>query len=66
MAGVVLQIGLLIIGGLIWRYAQPAGLSAQTVRSVLTSLVYYLLLPAFALLVLWQVKWNNSFIIIMN
>ena len=64
MAGVVLQIGLLIIGGLIWRYAQPAGLSAQTVRSVLTSLVYYLLLPAFALLVLWQVEWNNSFIII--
>lgn len=64
MASVVLQIGLLIIGGLIWRYTQPAGISAQTVRSVLTSLVYYLLLPAFALLVLWQVKWDNSFIII--
>ncbi len=64
MSGVVLQIGLLIIGGLIWRHFQPAGLSAHTVRSVLTSLVYYLLLPAFALLVLWQIQWNNAFIII--
>jgi predicted permease len=64
MEAVVLQIGLLICGGLIWRYAQPAGLSAQTVRSVLTSLVYYLLLPAFALLVLWTVKWDRAFLVI--
>lgn len=39
--------------GVGWRILKPAGLSAEQTRLVLTSFVYYLLLPAMVLEVLW-------------
>jgi predicted permease len=44
----------LIACGLAWRWAQPQGLDADTVRRAITSLVFVLLLPALVLDVLWQ------------
>jgi len=38
----------------VWRIAKPAGLSAEQTRLVLTTVVYYLLLPAMVLEVLWS------------
>lgn len=37
-----------------WRFAKPAGLSAEHTRQVLTTVVYYMLLPAMVLEVLWS------------
>jgi predicted permease len=37
-----------------WRFAKPAGLTAEQTRQVLTTVVYYLLLPAMVLEVLWS------------
>ena len=39
--------------GIVWRFAKPANLSVEQTRQVLTTLVYYLLLPAMVLEVLW-------------
>jgi predicted permease len=44
---------LLMACGAAWRGAKPAGLSAEQTRQVLTTVVYYLLLPAMVLEVLW-------------
>ncbi len=40
--------------GAVWRIVQPAGLSAEQTRQILTTVVYYLLLPAMVLAVLWK------------
>lgn len=45
---------LIIVCGAGWRFAKPAGLSAEQTRQVLTTVVYYLLLPAMILEVLWS------------
>ncbi|MDP1664605.1 MAG: AEC family transporter [Methylobacter sp.] len=45
---------LIIVCGAGWRIAKPAGLSAEQTRRVLTTVVYYLLLPAMVLEVLWS------------
>lgn len=37
-----------------WRMIKPAGLTAEQTRHVLTTVVYYLLLPAMVLEVLWS------------
>ena len=44
-----------------WRLAKPAGLSAGQTRQVLTTVVYYLLLPALVLEVLWSadIGWHS-------
>lgn len=52
--GTIVQMGALILCGLVWRMVRPAGLDAAETRKVLTSLVYYLLLPALVLAVLWK------------
>jgi predicted permease len=44
---------LLMACGVGWRVLTPEGLSAEQIRQVLTTLVYYLLLPAMVLDVLW-------------
>lgn len=54
MLSVILQMAGLIVCGIVWRYLKPAGLGHEQTRTVLTSLVYYLLLPALVLSVLWQ------------
>ncbi len=48
------QAVLCIACGILWRLIRPHGLSADITRQVITSLVYYLLLPALVLQVLWQ------------
>lgn len=54
MITTLLQMSALIACGAIWRYLRPGGISAELTRLVLTTLVYYLLLPAMVLEVLWQ------------
>lgn len=44
----------LILCGIVWRYVKPGGLDHEQTRKVLTSLVYYLLLPALVLSILWK------------
>jgi len=54
MVPVLLQMALLIACGVGWRVLRPGGLDPDDTRRVLTGLVYYLLLPALVLMVLWQ------------
>lgn len=54
MHSTLIQMTLLMACGVVWRIIRPAGLSAEHTRSVLTSFVYYLLLPAMVLEVLWS------------
>ena len=53
MQHVVIQMGFLILCGFAWRVIQPAGIGADTLRRTVTTLVYYLLLPALVLRLLW-------------
>jgi predicted permease len=52
---------LIMACGAAWRFAKPAGLSAEQTRQVLTAVVYYLLLPALVLEVLWtaDIGWHS-------
>jgi predicted permease len=50
----LIQMAALVLCGVVWRYAKPGGLDAGHTRTALTGLVYYLLLPALVLLVLWR------------
>jgi len=54
MLSVLTQMAALIACGMGWRYFKPHGLDVDHSRQVLTTLVYYLLLPALVLSVLWQ------------
>jgi len=54
MHTVILHMAALIACGVIWRLLRPGGLDADVTRRVLTSLVYYLLLPALVIQVLWK------------
>lgn len=54
MFDVLLQMGFLVVCGVVWRYAKPGGLDVDQIRSALTGLVYYLLLPALVMSVLWR------------
>ena len=47
--------------GTAWRFAKPSGLSAEQTRQVLTTVVYYWLLPAMVLEVLWSadIGWHS-------
>jgi hypothetical protein len=50
------QMALLVCAGLVWQWLRPGGLDAAQTRKVVTGVVYYLLLPALVLLVLWQAE----------
>lgn len=54
MVGVIGQMAALILCGLLWRVAKPGGMAADDLRVAVTTLVYYLLLPALVLDVLWR------------
>jgi predicted permease len=54
MHTVILHMTALIACGVAWRLFRPGGLDADSTRRVLTALVYYLLLPALVIQVLWQ------------
>jgi len=45
---------ILIACGVGWRYLAPGGVTAEQARHAITGVVYYLLLPALVLSVLWQ------------
>lgn len=53
MNSTLIQMTLLMACGVGWRLLGPGGLSAEQTRLVLTTFVYYLLLPALVLDVLW-------------
>ena len=54
MTSTLLQMAIIIACGAVWRIFTPLGLNAQQTRQVLTTLVYYLFLPALVLNVLWH------------
>lgn len=54
MQSTLIQMTLLMASGIFWRLAQPAGLTAEQTRKVLTTVVYYFFLPALVLEVLWS------------
>ena len=54
MIQVMGQMAALIGGGVPWRWLHPGGLDADRARPAIATLVYYLLLPALILSVLWQ------------
>ena len=64
MFEVLLQMAGLILCGVGWRLFRPAGLEPVHTRKVLTSLVYYLLLPALVLSVLWKAQLGGTTLLI--
>jgi len=64
MLEVLLQMAGLILCGIGWRWLEPAGLAPVQTRKVLTSLVYYLLLPALVLSVLWEAELGDTTVLI--
>jgi hypothetical protein len=64
MIDVLVQMAGLILCGILWRVIQPGGLDHLQTRKVLTTLVYYLLLPALVLSVLWQTPLGGNSVII--
>jgi malate permease and related proteins len=64
MQNVLLQMASLILCGIGWKLAKPAGLDPVATRRVLTSLVYYLLLPALVLSILWKAELGANSLII--
>jgi len=54
MFGVVSQMAVMILGGVLWRAVSLGGWDADRARTALTTLVYYLFLPALVLSVLWR------------
>jgi len=53
MTTILLEMVVLMACGVFWGWASPAGISARQLRSVLTTVVYYLFLPALVLKVIW-------------
>jgi len=45
---------LIMLLGTAWRFVKPGGLSAEQTREVLTTVIYYLFLPALVIDVLWK------------
>jgi len=64
MFEVLVQMAGLILCGVGWRLFKPAGLEPAPTRKVLTSLVYYLLLPALVLSVLWKAELGGTTLLI--
>ncbi len=64
MLEVLLQMAGLILCGVGWQIVRPAGLDGNQTRQVLTTLVYYLLLPALVLTVLWDARLGEQSLVI--
>jgi predicted permease len=58
MNQVLPQMAALIACGIVWRFFKPPGMDADSIRHVITSLVYTLLLPALVLSVLWKTSFG--------
>jgi predicted permease len=61
MTSTLIQMTLIMACGVVWRVLKPAGLSAGAARLALTTVVYYLFLPAMVLEVLWKadIGWQS-------
>ena len=64
MIDVLVQMTGLILCGIGWRIIRPGGLEPAETRKVLTSLVYYLLLPALVVSVLWEAELGETSLLI--
>lgn len=60
MLMVMLQMALLIAVGVLWQRLAPAHIPALAHRRALTDLVFYILLPALVLNVIWQAPFDAS------
>lgn len=60
MLAVMLQMALLIAAGMLWQRLAPGHMSALSHRRALTDLVFYILLPALVLDILWQAPFDAS------
>jgi hypothetical protein len=60
MLMVMLQMALLIAVGVLWQRFAPAHIAAIAHRRALTDLVFYILLPALVLHVIWQAPFDAS------
>ena len=58
MLSVMLQMSALITIGVVWQYIAPKHISVLSHRRALTDLVFYVLLPALVLDVMWQAPLN--------
>lgn len=58
MFEVLSQAALMLLCGAAWRFAGVPGADSESTRRVLTSLVYYLLLPTLVLQVMWKTPIN--------
>ena len=56
MHSTLIQMSILMTAGIAWRITKPTGLNAEQTRKVLTTVVYYLFLPALVLDVLWSAE----------
>ena len=56
IVGTLIQMTALVGLGALWRYIKPGRVAVQTLRSAISELVFYLLLPALVLRVLWQAE----------
>ena len=61
MDSTLIQMVILMASGIGWRLLRPLGLKADETRKVLTSVVYYLFLPAMVVEVLWaaNIGWHS-------
>lgn len=53
MAGVLVQMCVLIFCGMLWRHLRPFGVDAEAVQRLITGLVFNALLPALVLSAMW-------------
>ncbi|HEY0906874.1 MAG TPA: AEC family transporter [Methylophilus sp.] len=60
MLEVMLQMALLIVTGMVWQRLAPNHISALSHRRALTDLVFYILLPALVIDVLWQAPFDRD------
>jgi len=63
---VLVQMAGLIVCGIAWRLLRPGGLDPVQTRKVLTALVYYLLLPALVVSVLWNAELGRATLMIAS
>lgn len=60
MLPALLQMALLIACGVAWKYVAPQHISVLAHRRAITDLVFYILLPALVLNVIWTTPLNSS------
>ena len=60
MLAALLQMALLITCGVVWKHVAPQHISVLAHRRAITDLVFYILLPALVLNVIWTTPLNSS------